>query len=49
MLPTELEAVLIRRSLVRVQIGEPKNIKARKRKFAGFFFLVLRRLRKLTP
>ena len=36
-LPTELDAVLIGRSLVRVQVGEPKNTKARKRKFAGFF------------
>ena len=30
MLPTELEALLIRRSLVRVQVGEPKNTRARK-------------------
>jgi hypothetical protein len=30
-------ALLIRWYLGRVQIGEPKKTKARKRKFAGFF------------
>ena len=40
MLPTEPKAPVIRRSLVRVQVGEPQNTKARKRKFAGFFALL---------
>jgi hypothetical protein len=48
MLPTELKALLIHRFLVRVQVGEPQNTKARKLSFAGFFFLVLHRLRKIA-